>query len=146
MKYYVIRGEAESDEEAIQLCAKKLQMEGCVTEDFGDNCVKREKEFPTGLPSSVPVAMPHSEAEGVIEDSICLLILKRPVTFHRMDDDNQSIQAEMVFNLAIKDSSGHMAVLRNLMRAFYNEKILKDFYNSPVEVTRKNLEKLLVEK
>ncbi|MBP3852030.1 MAG: PTS sugar transporter subunit IIA [Erysipelotrichaceae bacterium] len=143
MKYYAIQGCPKNDEEAIALCADKLFQEGCVTDQFSDNCIKRERLYPTGMPSQLPVAMPHSESSGVIEDAICLLILEKPVDFRRIDDDEQQIHAQMVFNLAVKDPARHMAVLQNLMKMFYDTETLKTLYNSPLNTLPGQLAALL---
>lgn len=143
MKFFTIRAGAKDNADAIALCASKLFEEGCVTSEFGSNCIRREENFPTGLPSAIPVAMPHSEVEGVKEDALCLLILNEPVTFKRMDDDEQEIDAKMVFNLAITDPANHMTVLKNLMQAFYSLDTLKDLYHSSCDEAVLKLEKLL---
>ena len=77
MKYFAIEGHANTDFEAIHLCAQKLKEEGYVTDQFESNCINREKEYPTGLPTVVPVAMPHSEASGVVKNAICMLKQKK---------------------------------------------------------------------
>lgn len=133
VKYFAIKGHADSDMEAISLCAKKLYQEGFVTDKFESNCIEREKIYPTGLPTVVPVAMPHSEAAGVIKNAICVLILDGPVDFHRIDEEEQIIPAKMVFNLAITDPSGHMYVLRNLMALFGDTDKMNDLYKTDLK-------------
>ena len=44
MKYFAIKGHADTDFEAIHLCAQKLKEEGYVTDQFESNCINREKE------------------------------------------------------------------------------------------------------
>ncbi|MBB5183323.1 PTS sugar transporter subunit IIA [Catenisphaera adipataccumulans] len=139
MKYFAIEGHAKSDFEAISLCAQKLKKEGYVTDQFESNCINREKQYPTGLPTVVPVAMPHSEASGVIDNAICMLKLDQPVDFRRMDDETQLINAKMVFNLALKDTS-HMSVLQHLMGLFADTNKMEDIYNTDVEDLPRKLE------
>lgn len=133
MKYFAIKGHADTNYDAIRLCANKMYEEGYVKEDFADNCIRREETLPTGMPSEIPVAMPHSEAEGVIKSAITLLILDEPVEFRRMDDDDEIIKAEAVFNLAIKEPGGHMEVLRHLMAIFYDSNVLRDLLDTDIE-------------
>lgn len=121
IKIFAIEGHADSDFGAIRLCADKLRDEGLVKDEFCANCIEREKNFPTGLPSALPVAMPHSEASGVVDDGICVLRLDEPVNFRRMDDPDVTIDAEMVFNLAVTDPKRHLKVLQNLMGLFMDE-------------------------
>lgn len=133
MKYFAIKGHAETNYDAIRLCADKMLEEGYVNEKFGDNCIRREETLPTGMPSEIPVAMPHSEADGVVQSAICLLIPDQPVEFRRMDDDDVTIAAEAVFNLAIKEPGGHMDVLRHLMAIFYDSNVLRDLLETDIE-------------
>ena len=143
MKYFAIKGHADTDSEAIALCANKLFTEGCVNQSFKMNCIAREKEFPTGLPSEIPVAMPHSEISGVIQNAVCMLILDEPVKFRRMDDDSQIIETQMIFNLALTGSQEHMNTLKNLMSVFYNYDQLSDLYHSKLEDLPDKLSKYL---
>ena len=119
--YIVLRGHAENNFEAIRQCAAKLHEGGFVSADFGDKCIKREKEFPTGLPTDIPVAIPHCKDEGTTANSICFLLLDAPVKFYRMDDDESFIETDMVFNLAIREADEHLEVLQRLMLFLQNK-------------------------
>lgn len=121
IKVFAIEGCAKCDMDAIRLCATKLYDEGIVNDAFCGNCIEREKEFPTGLPSAIPVAMPHSAASGVNCDGICILRLAEPVSFRRMDDPDETVPACLVFNLAIADPKEHLAMLQNLMGVLMDE-------------------------
>ena len=57
-----------------------------MTKEYRQACIARESSFPTGLPSAVPVALPHAAAEQVKHSCICVLRLKYPVPFMRMQD------------------------------------------------------------
>ena len=114
-KYFILRGHADNQMEAIGLCGKKLHEAGVVADTFAAKCQKREKDFPTGLPTEYPVAIPHCKDDGISENAICFLKLDKPVVFYRMDDDEQYIETDMVFNMAIKDPNEHLEALQNLM-------------------------------
>jgi PTS system galactitol-specific IIA component len=143
MKIFAIDGHAETDEQAIKLCADKLLAEGVVKDVFYNNCIVREKDYPTGLPCDPPVAMPHSAASGVNEDGICVLRLDKPVTFRRMDDDAESVDAIMVFNLAVTDPQGHIKVLQKLMGLFMDHDKLLDLYHADLASIPGVLESIL---
>lgn len=119
-KYLIIHGAAKDSEEAIRLCGNALYEAGVVSNRFAELCVEREKEYPTGLPTEIPTAIPHARDEGITESTICFLKLERPVSFRRMDDDTQSVDTDMIFNLAIKDPNEHLTALQNMM-AFLND-------------------------
>lgn len=113
--YLVIEGEAADSSEAILLCANALHEQGLVGAAFGQKCIEREKEYPTGLPTEIPVAIPHCKDQETKDNSICFLKLRHPVTFRRMDDDRETIETRFIFNLAIADAAEHLTVLQNLM-------------------------------
>lgn len=125
-RYIVIHGEAKDAEEAIRLCGNALKQKGIVGDSFIDGCVNREKEYPTGLPTQIPTAIPHCKDDSVQRDAICLLKLKNPVLFRRMDDDTKSVNTQMVFNLAIRNPNKHIEVLMRMM----------DFLNDKEVITR----------
>lgn len=123
-KYLVIHGTAKNSEEAIKLCGDALYKAGIVSKDFGKLCVKREKDFPTGLPTEIPTAIPHVKDEQITQNAICLLKLSCPVTFKRLDDDTQEVKTDMIFNLAIKDANKHLTVLQKMMEFLNNPEVL----------------------
>ncbi|WP_249029003.1 PTS sugar transporter subunit IIA [Tannockella kyphosi] len=114
-RYVVIKGSAKDKYEAIKLCANALYEKGIVSEEFANSCICREEEYPTGLPTVIPTAMPHAGDDGITESCICFLKLDHPVTFNRMDDVEEEIETSLIFNLAIKDSSQHIKFLQNMM-------------------------------
>lgn len=103
-KVFVIEGEARNKEEALRLTFQKLYEEGLVKESFYEGCVEREKQFPTGLDTPVPVAIPHTDSVHVISPAVCVLRLKKPVAFSLMEDDSRQAEAEFVFNMALKSN------------------------------------------
>ncbi|WP_298590559.1 PTS sugar transporter subunit IIA [uncultured Megasphaera sp.] len=115
LRFLVAHGTADTAEEAIRICGKVLRQAGVVSDSFIEKCVKREKEFPTGLPTDIPTAIPHCKDDSITENCICFLKLAHPVTFRRMDDDTETIQTDMIFNLAICDPNEHIDVLTNMM-------------------------------
>ncbi|MGM9539949.1 PTS sugar transporter subunit IIA [Anaerovibrio sp.] len=114
-RYLVLSGHAQNSEEAISICADALHKAGIVGDEFGRKCCVRERSYPTGLPTEIPVAIPHCKDTGIQENAICILRLDKPVTFYRMDDDEEKIETRLVLNLAIKNPNEHLAVLQNLM-------------------------------
>lgn len=123
-KYLVIHGSAEDSEGAIRLCGDALYKAGIVMKDFGTLCVEREKDFPTGLPTKIPTAIPHVKAEGIKENAICFLKLNQPVVFRRLDDDTEKVETDMIFNLAIKNPDEHLSVLQNMMMFLNDPEVL----------------------
>jgi len=128
-----IQGEAKNWEEAIRLCGKALIENGCVDQGFVEGCINREKEYPTGLPSGIPVAIPHFQSPGIKENSICVLRLNEPTVFYRMDSSDEYIETKLIFNLAIKGSDNHLEYLQKLMTFLMDEDKLRICIEQPME-------------
>lgn len=114
--FIVIEKDAQNWEEAISICAEALRRNNWVDNSFCEACVTREKEFPTGLETEVGVAIPHTTADHVYENAICLLKLEKPVSFCRMDDPDEMAEVHFVFNLAVCDPNQQLSVLRAIMK------------------------------
>lgn len=119
-QYVVIRGSADDAEQAIQMCGEALYKEGFVSKQFGRLCIEREKEYPTGLPTKTPTAIPHAKDDGITQNSICFLKLEKAVAFRRMDDDAREIETDMIFCMAIKDPEEHLKALQNMLAFLQN--------------------------
>ena len=131
--YLAAEGRAKTWKEAIELCGKYMMEEGMVDFRFIDACIEREKEYPTGLPSVIPVAIPHSKAEGIKQNCVCFLRLDKPVRFYRMDDTDQYCDTKLIFNLAMRSSDGHLEFLQNLMKFVLNRDMLSKCSQMPLD-------------
>lgn len=114
--YLATEGSADNWEQAITLCGEYMISQGSVNKDFMEACIEREKEYPTGLLADIPVAIPHSKAAGIKENCVCFLRLDKPVRFYRMDDSEEYVDTQLVFNLAIKEADDHLEFLQKLMQ------------------------------
>lgn len=142
-KYIILRGSAVGWKDAILHCAQALERAGMVGPDFGKNCIEREEEYPTGLPTAVPVAIPHCRDETVTENAVCVLIPDSPVSFHRMDEEEETIPVEIIFTLALNDPDGHIDMLRNLAGLFKSKEKMEDFKKKSNEEMMRYLEKYI---
>lgn len=134
--YLVVEGSAENWKEAIVLCGEYMMKNGSVEREFIDSCIEREMEYPTGLPSVIPVAIPHSKVKGIHENCICFLRLNKPVRFYRMDDSEEYVETRLVFNLAIKQAEEHLEFLQRLMQFVMNEQVISKCEKLPLEKVR----------
>ena len=111
----VIEQSAATWEDAIALCASALKERGLVDDGFLAACIDREKEFPTGLQTELGTAIPHTTANHVCDNAICVLKLPQPVDFCCMDDPDETVAVHYVFNLAVCDPQQQLHVLRTVM-------------------------------
>ena len=117
----VIDAKADTWKEAILQSGTKLLNEKYVKEVFAQECIKREYEYPTGLPTATPIAIPQCASEFVNKEALCVLRLEKPVQFHRMDDFDSYVDVPVVFNLALKKDDEHIVFLQKFINALSNE-------------------------
>lgn len=120
-------------QDAITLASSKLYENGYVKKEFGENCIKRELVYPTGLATDFSVAIPHTESEFVNETAVSVLRLKKPVVFQTMEDPERVVAAHYVFNLAIKEKKNQVIFLSKIIRLVQDSKKLEEMFYADAE-------------
>lgn len=136
-------GRAKDWMEAISLCGGRMVEAGCVAAPFVDECIEREKEYPTGIPTDIPIAMPHVKSGHIARDCMCLLRLDEPVEFFRMDSRDECVATRLVFNLAITDADNHQDFLERFMEMIQDEALLRACLDEPLDDVLAALQKQL---
>lgn len=113
-----IHGKAADSHAAIQLAGDALHAAGITDAGFTERCLKREEQYPTGLPTAVPVAIPHCDASGTDRSGICFVRLEHPVAFGRADLFDGHVETDMIFALALAKNNQHVQILRALFALF----------------------------
>lgn len=112
-------------ENVIKILADKLKIKGYVKDGYYENVIKREKEYPTGLPTVIPVALCHTEAQYVNQSAMAVGTLVQPVEFNEMGTPERQIQAEIIFLLALKDPKDQITYLKKMVTAFKSKETLE---------------------
>lgn len=112
-------------EDVIKIMADKLWAKGYVKDGYYENVVKREKDFPTGLPTVIPVALCHTEAQYVNQNAMAVGTLAHPVEFNEMGTPERNIQAEIIFLLALKDPKDQITYLKKMVTVFKSKETLE---------------------
>ncbi|WP_018924605.1 PTS sugar transporter subunit IIA [Salsuginibacillus kocurii] len=132
--------EGTSNEEVLAKMGETLHNKGLVKESYVDAVIAREKEFPTGLPTSgISVALPHTDAEHVYHKGICIGVVKDKVEFGIMGDDSETTAVKLVFMLAMDEPHSQLSLLQQLMQIFQDEDTLKQLVNQTEKQAIKNL-------
>jgi galactitol PTS system EIIA component len=132
--------EGEKDSEIIQIMAENLVDQGLVKESFVPAILKREDEFPTGLPTEgVSVAIPHTDAEHVRKKTLSVGVLKQPVDFKIMGNNSKTTSVQLVFMLAMDKADSQLNLLQRLIEIFQNANLLRDILNQSNATDIKNL-------
>lgn len=90
-----------SSEEIIELLGSALVKYGFARGSLVDSILTREKEFPTGISTSVPFAIPHTNAEFTIRKGLAVATLKHPVRFREMGNPEKSLDVSIVLMPAL---------------------------------------------
>lgn len=113
--------EAHSKAEAITFLANHLCKAGCVKETYLQAILEREAEFPTGLQAKgCGVAIPHTDPIHVNTEVVSLAVLRSPVHFHILGMNDEEVEVELIFMLALKNPQGHLDMLQELTEIFKN--------------------------
>lgn len=112
--------EANSFEDAIRKIGDDACKNGYVKEGFAEAVIKREKLYPTALPTEVlKVAIPHPiERDTVEKSAIIVTKLKEPVDFILMGSDNDTVPVNIIFTLAVNGAEHQLTILQKLVGMF----------------------------
>ncbi len=109
----------------ITIIGKKLMLAGLVNDDFIEAVINREIEYPTGLPTSIPVALCHTDPEYVKCSFLTVATLEKPVQFHEMGKPDNIQEVKIVFFLGILNKDKHINILKNIMKFIQSEPLLQ---------------------
>ena len=114
-----VRGLAAPDaEQVLRALAEPAVASGHVEAGFPDAVVARELRYPTGLPTVVPVAIPHAEPQHVRSPGFAVATLAAPVPFGVMGSNSDVIAVDLVVMLLIADAHQQVDVLTRLIEVF----------------------------
>ena len=119
-----------SKEEAIKALAAGLYALDYVREGYVENVIKREETFPTGLPTSIPIAICHTEAQYVKQSALAVGTLVTPIAFLEMGTPERTVNAEIVFLLALNDPKQQVPFLKKMASLFKDHAMLETIRDS----------------
>lgn len=117
-------------EDAIRALAAGLYENDLVFDGYVENVLKREEVFPTGLPTKIPVALCHTEAQYVKQSSMAIGTLITPIEFQEMGTPERTVKAEIIFLLALNDPKQQVPWLKKMSLIFKDFDTLKTIRES----------------
>jgi galactitol PTS system EIIA component len=117
---------AQDKESVIIALGSRLLKNGYVKDGFIESALQREHIFPTGLPTEIPVALPHTDAEFCNQSAIAVATLRNTVPFSEMGNSDNELPIAIVFMLAIKDPKEQINWLQKLVTIFKDKNCLED--------------------
>ncbi|EOT40121.1 PTS sugar transporter subunit IIA [Enterococcus dispar] len=114
--------DAKSSDEALDYLATQLFKNGYVKKQYITAIKEREREYPTGLPSTQPiVAIPHANYELVNETTLAIATLKEPVEFHNMEENAATLPVKIIIMMAIGEPHGQVEMLQKIVGLIQDE-------------------------
>ncbi len=75
----------------------------------------REQKFPTGLPTPVPSAIPHTDPVHVLHAGLAVATLAKPVVFAQMGGAGEQLAVEIVVLLCITEPGDQVGALQEVL-------------------------------
>ncbi len=104
---------------------------GHAAPSFGDALVTRERAHPTGLPTLVPVAIPHADPGHVLEAGFAVATLAHPVSFGVMGTADDRVDLDLVVVLLVTEAHAQVEVLASLV-----DRVQRDGWDAPLRAAR----------
>lgn len=116
-------------DELLKYLAEYVKNKSLVSEEYITALIKREKEFPTGLQTFIPIALPHVGI-GVFKPFLVVATLEEPVVFYDMGEIDKKVLVDIVVLFGIKNPNDQAEVLQNFSSILQDESNLKRIKNS----------------
>lgn len=118
--------DAKTSSEALEKIARWDSKNHFFKSTWLEAAIKRELEFPTGLPTLIPVAIPHTDSMHVNADGVGFFKLKNPIEFGEMGSLDDKVQVKMILPLLITNPAEQVDLLMAVIGALQNT----DFLNA----------------
>ena len=123
--------DVKNTQEFFEYMSNKALKLGYVTENFLPAIIEREKNYPTALPvEPYPVAIPHSDPVNILEQFIAPVMLKNPIDWCEMANNDSILKVKIVFLLGFKREDGHVELLQVLLENFQDQTIMESLLNA----------------
>lgn len=117
---------ADSANQALEKIAQWGDGAGLFKSTWLEAVIKRESEFPTGLPTLIPVAIPHTDSVHVNANGVGFFKLKNPIEFGEMGSLDDKVKVKMILPLLITNPAEQVDLLMAVIGALQDA----DFLNA----------------
>jgi PTS system galactitol-specific IIA component len=109
---------------AMRTLATQLYRQGFVKASYIEAVLQREAVYPTGFPTVIPVALPHTDVEHCLRPALAIARLTQPVSFGMIGDPTQTVETRLIFMLSVTDPAAQVRWLRRLVDCFQQPELL----------------------
>lgn len=103
---------ARNREQLLRTMAAAVVDNGHGKPSLVDALLERERRFPTGLPTPVPSAIPHTDSIHVLHSGLAVASLAEPVMFAQMGGFGEELPAQIVVLLCITHPDEQVGALQ----------------------------------
>lgn len=129
--------QADSSDDIFEALGGELVKQGYCKESYVQALKNREAEFPTGINTGEKgVAIPHTDVSHVNKKGIAIATIKKPVSFMEMGTDDEYVNVQVVFMLAV-DEKGHLELLQAILGILQDQEVLNQL------IEAKNAEEII---
>ena len=128
--------ELKNSKEVIKLLGGALIKNKYVKNDFVKAATEREKKFPTGLDTPIPIALPHTDANFTLKKGFAIATLKHSVAFKSMGGSDKILPIRIVLIPVLTQKSEDNITFYELLKRCRNSKIAHELLkcNSSEEI------------
>lgn len=134
----VLDGDAETLDDAIRYAGEQMSKRGLVQEVYAQKCIEREQTFSTGLPTDIPVAIPHTDEKYVNRDCLCFQRMKEPVIAIEIGG-TEPLPCKLVVNMGLTGAGTQVTMLSKMMEVFQDEQFMKTCLYEPADKVKKTV-------
>ncbi|MGV8876274.1 MAG: PTS sugar transporter subunit IIA [Rhodoglobus sp.] len=109
---------AATSTEVLTAFANQALAVGAVHPSYGQALLERERAYPTGLPTLIPVAIPHADVEHAITSGLGIALLANPVEFGEMGGADTSVLAKVAVLILVTSPHEQTEMLTRLIAVF----------------------------
>lgn len=109
---------AGNSTEVLSAFAQQALAVGAVHPSYEAALLEREFAFPTGLPTVIPVAIPHADVEHAIESGLGIATLAQPVEFGEMGGADSTVAARVAVLILVTEPHAQAEMLSQLIGVF----------------------------
>ncbi len=127
-KIAFFHADVKDSKEALKLLADRFVEEGLADEDYYEQLLKRESDYPTGIVlNALNVALPHCDTSVSKSSQVGFMSLKEPVEFVEMGSDDKKIKASLIFMFTMTKTKDQLDMMMKFMETFKNDELMDRF-------------------
>lgn len=112
----------EKAKDVIEFLGEALVKHGYAKNGFTTAILEREKKFPTGLDTPVPIAIPHLDTSFTLKSGFAFATLEKPVLFSQMGEPNKKVEVRIVLMPTLTQKNEDNVIFYDLLRKFRDVK------------------------